>query len=320
MNYDKISIVITGINGGWYNEFESIAARLQSEYIQKIKKEKNLTWGEIHKNILNSTNLGIELKENIKNYIIEWRKMNKYTIKYKNKNIEDVEIAFDLCYIKEFINLLCENYKDKIEIIEQNKPLKFNYLFIGSPLSANFVNFFPKLNPPVNNMFSNLRKISLNKNITVPNKNERFIISRDDRNMGRDNGSGERIITNKDQLFDLLTKNNFNIINASYYKTEEKFHLFNNGKIFILFEGGGLANMMFFPPNSKIIIILNGGWGNMTDGKENWWIKWNKEHYGHLNHKLYLYDNITCLRKTCSNINTKINDINHFHKFLINII
>lgn len=83
----------------------------------------------------------------------------------------------------------------------------------------------------------------------------------------------------------------FEFINASYYDTLEKFHLFKHMKIFVIVEGGGLANMMFFPPNSKIIIILNGGWVSIANKQqsESWWIAWNKQHYGYLNHTIYIY-------------------------------
>lgn len=92
-------------------------------------------------------------------------------------------------------------------------------------------------------------------------------------------------------------------------------------KIFVIVEGGGLANMMFFPPNSKIIIILNGGWVDIANKQqsESWWIAWNKQHYGYLNHTIYIYDKVTCLKKNSSHIITKINDINDFYNFVKNI-
>ena len=67
-------------------------------------------------------------------------------------------------------------------------------------------------------------------------------------------------------------------------------------KIFIIEEGASISNWIFFPKNSIIIIISNGGWYELThNGK--WWLKWNKEHLNFLNHKVIFYDKVTCKKK-----------------------
>jgi hypothetical protein len=161
---------------------------------------------------------------------------------------------------------------------------------------------------------------SYNKDINI--NNTRFYITNFDKMYGLKHTNGSREITNETELNNLLSNMNFNFINASYYTTVEKYHLFNSGKIFIFLEGGGIANMMFFPENSIIIIICNGGWNLMTKKTgENWWITWNREHFGLLNHKIHLYENVNIIRNNSpSDIISKITDLNHFENYLSNIL
>jgi hypothetical protein len=315
----KVSIIISGESGGWEHPLYCMGSILQSKYINKIKKEKNISWKEIHTELANNTIIGKKIKQHVIDNIINWKNKNNY-----KHPIEKLEVGFDLCYIVEIITLLCEEYN--IEIIEQDRDLAFEYLFVPAALSANFCNIFPKLTPSVQNVFSQLRDTCLQKNIKIDNKiSGRCYITRFDKMYGlsqKNTGGGERIFTNETEINKILSNMNFTPINASYYNTIEKYHLFNAFKIFILFEGGGITNMMFFPENSIIIIICNGGWNNMTKRtNENWWITWNKQHYGFLNHEIYLYENVNIIRNNSpSDIISKITDLNHFENYLSNIL
>ena len=191
-----------------------------------------------------------------------------------------------------------------------------------------FLRFFPSLTPNINSIFLDLRNNCLKKKCEIKKlSSNKCFITRFDKMYGltqiKTGGPKGRRITNEQEINNCLEGLDFEFVNASYYSTLEKFHLFNKANVFILHEGGGMANMMFFPPNSKIIIIANGGWGKLTNkgSNWNWWEIWNKEHYGHLNHKIYIYKNVSCLSwKGNTDLIARLNDINHFQKFLINII
>jgi len=314
---EKISLVVSGgTNGGWQDPLYCIASTVQSKIINEIKKEKNMSWKEIHNEINNNTSLGVEIKKIILNYILDWKKNNNH-----NHPIENIKIGFDLSYILDIIKLLTDDYN--VEIILEDKPLSFEYLYVGAPLAANFCNLFPDLSPNINSIFLNLRNKCLNKECNIENvSNDKCFITRYDKMYGlsHENKIGRNLV-NEEELNNCLKNLTFEFINASYYNTLEKFHLFKHMKIFVIMEGGGLANMMFFPPNSKIIIISNGGWKNITNKQsESWWITWNKQHYGHLNHNIYIYDKVKCVKKKSNwEILTSINDINDFYKFVKNI-
>ena len=325
---EKITLVIGGgTNGGWLNPLYCISTIIQSRIINKIKEKNNVSWEKIHTEINSNTEVGIKLKNIILTEILKWKEKNNY-----NHPIENIEIGFDLSYILDIIKLLTEDYN--VEFILEDKPIYFEYLYVGAPLAANFCNLFPSLSPSINTIFHDLRIKCLNKECNIKkNVFDKCYITRYDKMYGlsqsKVNGPTGRKIINEGELDNCLKKLNFEFINASYYTTLEKFHLFKDVKIFVLMEGGGLANMMFFPPNSKIIIITNGGWNNITKNNPNnssnristWWNMWNEEHYGHLNHTIYMYNNITCLHnKSPSEITSKINNINHLHNLISNVI
>ena len=240
----KVTLIIGGLEGGWIDKkkrgdkFEAI---LQSRYINDIKKEFKIEWKDIHQDLKKNTKRGIQIKNKIKNKILEWgEKYNYKNFKFDYDLINE-EIVYDLSYIQDIIELLCDDLN--VEIVPQDNDLAFNYLFVPAPLSCPFsYNFFPILNPPIEIVFKDLLTTCFNKcnkKLLCCNKNF-FYITRNDMMDGVGaikgryaihNATG-RIITNQTELNKLLINLEFSLINSSYYKTIEKYELFYNGKNF----------------------------------------------------------------------------------------
>lgn len=86
------------------------------------------------------------------------------------------------------------------------------------------------------------------KNEKITNeKVERIYISR--------NKSGKRTILNENEIIPILEEYGFRIIHSEEYTLEEQIQLFSNATHLLSIHGAGLTNMVFMPPNSKIIEI-----------------------------------------------------------------
>lgn len=151
-------------------------------------------------------------------------------------------------FIYETLELLGITKKDLVFL---NKNTKYKTIIVGSSLTHNRMS----LNPPHSGVFSILNRMK-----GTPSDLENIYISRRTWTRNRSNNIGtdytiQRKCTNEDKVVDMLSQYGFTEIFCEDLSMKEKIGLFKNAKNVIGPIGGGLANVLFCPPETNVISI-----------------------------------------------------------------
>lgn len=166
-------------------------------------------------------------------------------------------------FVKEFLDLLDINSSD---IIIANPTAIYKKIYISSSFTHNGLSDYPP-RKEIYELYNDLVVRSLAKKDKFSNiyKNigDNIYISRrtwvhnDLSNIGT-NYTTRRMMMNEDKLVNVLTtKYNFKEVFTENISTIDKILLFHNAKIVIGAIGGGISNVLFSKPSTKLIAIVS---------------------------------------------------------------
>lgn len=142
-----------------------------------------------------------------------------------------------------FSNSFFEPFNRKIIKFKENELVNISKLiFIGQ--TGGVFNFQP-ISIHSSTLLLKNHYLNKNKNLTKPlNK---IYISR--------NKSRKRTIINEDELLPILNEHGFKVIHTEDLEIQQQIELFSQTSHLLSIHGAGLTNLVFMPPNSKVIEI-----------------------------------------------------------------
>lgn len=154
-------------------------------------------------------------------------------------------------FVIEFLSLLGITEKDIIYI----ERVKYDNLYI----STSYTHDNKSNTPPRSEVFGFLTNMvkNINCDFNGPNKiyvSRRTWIHNDFSNIGT-NYTTRRKMVNEDELVDILKKHGFTEVFTENLTTVEKICLFKSAKVVVGAIGGGICNVLFSPPETKLIAI-----------------------------------------------------------------
>jgi capsular polysaccharide biosynthesis protein len=106
------------------------------------------------------------------------------------------------------------------------------------------------------------KKFNLIKNETNKSFPEKFYIDRSD---SKSMHAKMRIISNENEVIEVLKKYNFSALRLSDYHFNDQIQLFNQAKCVVGLHGAGFANIIFSKPNTKIVELRSSTAGEIIE-------------------------------------------------------
>ncbi len=233
-----------------------------------------------------------ELKKEIKNLKL----LMNYPNNFKNSFYK---------FVEEFLELLGINNS---EIIIVERETKYKEVFI----STSYTHDFDSNLPPRIEIYDFYKKISekVKSSSDTPKKiyiSRRSWLHGDVSNMGT-NYTNRRKLENEDEIVQFLTSLGFVEVFTEKLSTYEKINLFKNCEEIVGPIGGGLCNVLFSKPDTKLIPIISPFFLNINE----------RFLYSFSNIKTHLFDDVEHVEKTsfkkyirvkCDNIVGEINEV-----------
>jgi hypothetical protein len=159
-------------------------------------------------------------------------------------------------FFLEFLDLL---EIDTTQLLLANAYTIYKTIYISSSLTHGIdSNIEPR--KEVYDFFKNLvLKVKGKFNLETPEKfyiSRRTWINKDDTNIGT-NYTQRRILINEDQLVESLKQDGIKEVFLENLTTIEKILYFSNAKLIVGAIGGGIANVLFSPANTRVVCIVS---------------------------------------------------------------